>query len=48
MKATTYAGINVKAMVLAVASDAFDDKCWCEELHESLLADIARNAKLAA
>ncbi len=44
-KATTLDGLNMKAMVLAVAHDAFDDPdIWNEQLQKSISRDITRMA----
>jgi hypothetical protein len=48
LRAATPEGLNIKAMVLAVSREAFDDDMWCEKLQDSLMADIAKNAKAAA
>jgi hypothetical protein len=48
-RAETTGALNMKAMVIASTRDAFDDPgIWLEKLQESLMADIARNAKAVA
>ena len=45
LKATTVEGLNMKAMVLAIADDAFDDPdIWSEPLQKSISRDIGRIA----
>jgi hypothetical protein len=48
LRAATPEGINMKAIVIALARTVFDEGFWCEKLEESLMADIAKNAKAAA
>jgi hypothetical protein len=46
LQATTVEGLNVKAMVLAVAHDAFDDpNIWNEPLQKSITRDIKSMAE---
>jgi hypothetical protein len=45
LKAATLEGLNMKAMVLAIAHDAFDDpNIWNEPLQKSITRDIRRMA----
>ena len=45
LKATTREGLNMKAMVLAIAHDAWDDPhIWNEPLQKSITRDIRRMA----
>lgn len=45
LRATTPQGLNIKAMVLAIAHDAFDDpNIWNAPLQKSITRDIKRMA----
>jgi hypothetical protein len=49
LRARTFEGLSMKAMVLAVAYRAWDDPDMCgEKLQDSLMADIAKNARAVA
>jgi len=45
LRVTTSKELNMKAMVLAVAHDAFDDpELWSEPLQNSIMRDIRKMA----
>ena len=47
LKATTVEGLNIKALVLAIAHDSFDDpRIWNEPLQKSIARDIRGMAGL--